>query len=158
MVAFEPVAKLLLFLHFAAAVVMCGAVAHLAVRLWKYSRGGRASLSHIRLHTGILAVSYIVCFVLGAVTYPTFRVRVRHEYFDQAVRWATGLFEVKEHLATIGLAAVLGLLLLAWSLPKGSEQEARRVLPFFGGLVVILLAIIGYNVWSGWFLTTLKGV
>jgi len=30
MVAFESVAKLLLFLHFAAATVMCGAVVHLA--------------------------------------------------------------------------------------------------------------------------------
>jgi hypothetical protein len=157
MVAFEPTVKLPLFLHFAAAIVLCGAVGHLAVRLWGHVRGREGSLSRVRLHTGILAASYAICFALGCLTYPTFRVRVRHEYFDVAARWATGLFEVKEHFATIGLAAVLGLVLLAGSLRDSSSQDARRLLPLFAGLVVLLLVLIGHNVWSGWFLTTLRG-
>jgi hypothetical protein len=158
MVAFEPAAKWLLFFHFAAAIVMVGAAVHLAVRLWGHLWGRRINFARAKLHTPILAVSYVVCYILGAIVYPTFRIRVRYEYFDRAVRWATGLFEVKEHLATVGLAAVIALALLARSLPKSPVDAQRRVLPLFAGLVVILLAIIGYNVWSGWFLSTLKGV
>jgi hypothetical protein len=159
MVVLEPAAKVLLFVHYAVAAVLAGALVHLAVRLCGVAFGKNKSLGRVKLHTGIVAVSYAACYVLGALVYPTFRIRVRHEYFDRAVRWATGLFEAKEHLATVGLAAAAGLALLAWAMPRAPEPgKRRRALPLFAGLVVVLLAIVGYNVWSGWFLTTLKGV
>ena len=37
-------------------------------------------------------ITYIVSFVLGLLIYPVFRVKVRAEYFDGSLPWATGIF------------------------------------------------------------------
>ena len=158
MIVFESISKYLFFLHFAAAACVAGSLIHLAVRVWGYMRGRVIKVSHEKLYAHILAASYTACYVLGALVYPTWRIRVRHDYFDTALRWATGLFEVKEHLATFGLVAVVGIWFLSRNLSRPADTQDRRMLPLYAGLVVVVLVVTAFNVWSGWYLTTLKGV
>ena len=158
MVAFESLAGPLLFLHFVSAVVLAGSLGHLVWRITGIMRGRETHLSRMKLHTTLFAISYVVCYISGALLYPTFRVRVRHDYFDSGMPWATGLFEVKEHFATIGLAAMLGLVLLARLFSSTLDDNTRRIMPLFTGLVIFLLLVVGYDLWSGWFLNTLKGL
>lgn len=158
MIIFESVARPLLFLHLIAAACAAGAAVHLAIRVWGYLRGRVIKIPHEKLYAHLLLVSYGSCYALGAVVYPTFRIRVRAEYFDRLLPWATGLFEIKEHFATIGLTAVVGAWLLARHLPHPAERAARRWLPLYAGLVGLVLAVVAYNIWSGWYLTTLKAV
>jgi hypothetical protein len=158
MIAFEAVYRILFFVHFAAAIVVAGSVVHLIWRLGRQMVTGKVNFPRARTHATILAVGYVICFTFGAMVYPAFRVRVVRDHFESGMHWAIGLFEAKEHLASVGLAAVLGLLVLAWALPRSPDERQRRVLPLFAGLVAVLLVVIGYTVWSGWYLTALKGV
>jgi len=158
MLVFESMAKPLLFAHFISGVIILATLVHLIWRAVDYLRGRAGQRLNVWLHAVVLAIGYAVCFVTGAMVYPTFRVRVRADHFDQAIPWATGLFETKEHWASLGLPAVLGVLLLASVLARTEADDRRRVLPLLLGLAVISLGIVGYNVWAGWYLTTLHGI
>ncbi len=158
MVALEPLAKPLLFLHLVAAACVAGAAVHLVLRVWGYLRGRFIKTRLEKVYAQILVVSYAVCYLLGALIYPTFRVHVRAAYFDAEMPWATGLFEAKEHLATLGLVTAVGVWLLSLAMGRPARDPENRLLPLYGGLVAIVLAIVAYNVWSGWYLTTLQSV
>ena len=158
MIVFEPASKLLLFLHLIAAACAAGTGVHLAIRVYSYLRGQVIKVRLEKLYARLLAISYTACYALGAAIYPTFRIRVRHDYFDPDLPWATALFEVKEHFATVGLAAAIGVLLLSRAVGRPWHAEQRRFLPLYGGLVMIVLATLAYSVWSGWYLSTLRSV
>jgi cytochrome bd-type quinol oxidase subunit 1 len=158
MVVFESIARPLLFLHLIAATCVTASAVHLAIRVWGYLRGNVTKVPFEKTYARLLVVSYAVCYVLGAIVYPAFRVRVRAEYFDAAVPWATGLFEVKEHLATLGMVIAVGIWLLSRAIRNPLDENDRRLLPLYAGLIASVLFIIGYDVWSGWYLTTLKAV
>lgn len=159
MVFLESQAKLLLFAHLVAAVVALGSVLHLGWRLWRCGVQREAARS-VRLHATILLWAYSAAFALGALLYPTFRVRVRATIFDPLLPWATGLFELKEHLASVGLVAVVALALLLRS-RRGDDAQADRFAAerlFVWGLWALLLSILLYDAWSGWYLGTLRSV
>ena len=158
MILFESVARPLLFLHLIAAACVAGSAIHLAIRVNGYIRGKAIKIAHERLYARLLVISYVACFLLGAAIYPTFRIRVRHDYFDQAMPWATALFEVKEHLATVGLLAAIGAWMISREMPHPADDDCRNLLKLYGGLIVIVLLIVGFNIWSGWYLTILKPV
>ena len=95
----------------------------------KRSDTKEAVLFRIKLHTGVLTVIFLTCFVFGARMYPTFRMRVRHQYLAPIVPWASGLFEAKEHFTTIATDTVLALALLSWSLSESlAEQTSLLVM------------------------------
>src|SRR5690606_24301530 len=104
--------------------------------------------------------SYSVCYVLGALLYPNFRIRVRRDYFDavQNMNFATALFEAKEHLATLGLVATLAIWIFSKVIDRPSKPENKKYLPAYSALIVFMLANVAYNVWSGWYLTVLRSV
>lgn len=158
MVVLEPMAKTLLFAHLIASACAVGSAIHLAIRVWGYLRGRIIKIAHEKLYARLLVISYTVCYALGALIYPTFRIRVRHEYFDVELAWATALFEVKEHLATLGLVAAVGVWLLSRNLPLAAENGSQRFIPFYAGLVAVVLGVLAFNTWTGWYLTTLRSV
>jgi len=158
MVVFESIARLLLFVHFIAAVCVAALVVHLAVRVFGYVGGRVVKVAQEKLYATLLLIFYVVNFIVAAMLYPTFRVRVRHEHFDRDLRWATGLFEVKEHFAAIGLVLVIGLWLLSRATGRLADAPQRRIVPAYAAMVAMLLIIVAYNVWSGWYLTTLRSV
>jgi len=154
MIVFESWSRGLLFLHLLAAVAALGAAVHLLCRAAARWRGAAPRERLERLHATTLLVAYNLCWLLGAVIYPTFRIRVRADLFDPELPWATGLFEVKEHLATVGLVCVWAL----WLLVRHQPSETRRREPLLFGLVCLVTTILCYNAWAGWYLTCLKAV
>ena len=108
-----------------------------------------------RRHAKFSFWAYVATFSVGALVYPTFRVRVRYEYFDENLPWATGLFEVREHWAAIGLA----LFIVFYYLRKTFDLETEREKLFlYTALCYVLNIIVWYCTTVGYYLTTLKSV
>lgn len=157
MLAFESSARLLHFLHLLAAIVSLGSCTHFFVRLHQNVRRGRFLDRRSRLHALILAVAYGATWGLGALVYPTFRVRVRADFLDRTYPWATGLFEIKEHAASIVLIPVLALFVLTRVLDAEDEAD-RRYAPLLGVLAGLVLCVLTFNACVGWYLGTLRSV
>lgn len=152
---FESIAKILLFLHLAGAVIALGSAVHLMLRLMRALRG--AFIPQARLHAGILAASYVTTVALGALIYPTFRIRVRHDNLDAALPWATGLFEIKELTASVGLIPAVGI----WLLTRAIDFNSPSCRPYAVasiGLTAYVFAVLAFNTWAGWYLVTLRSV
>lgn len=82
---------------------------------------------------------YILTFVLGLLIYPVFRVKVRVYDFDLVRPWATGLFEIKEHLSSLGLLAAIGILVIAILLKL--EESSLPTKKLYASLVCITFLI-----------------
>lgn len=146
---------LLLLLHGISAMLLVGAVTHQALALWLPARGQGAgwwqALRAVHPERYARAVVFLFCLtvLLGAVIYLRFRVFVRAEYLDAHAPWATGLFEVKEHAAAIGLA-VLPAYWLVWRDPTGTA--ARR------GLTTLLTVVAWWNFLVGHIVNNVRGL
>jgi len=82
-------------------------------------------------------------------------VRVRYEYFDENLPWATGLFEVREHWSAIGFALLLAYYVLRRNFDPESEREK---LFLYTALCYMLNIIVWYCSTVGYYFTTLKSV
>jgi len=149
MVAFESAAKALHFLHHVAGIASVAACIHLLVRLARSRKDKR-----IRTHSRTLLVAYVSTFVLGTLIYPTFRVRVRADFLDRLYPWATALFEIKEHAATMALLPVLAVFALSRSL-EPNETPSRAHALLLSGLISVVLCVVLFNACVGWYLGTL---
>ncbi len=123
-----------LVLHGLCATLLLGAITHQALGLWYPApatrRGWWSALRavHPERFVGATIVLFCVAVLLGAVAYAPFRVITRVQYLDGQAPWATGLFEVKEHAAAIGLA----LLPAYWAVWQESNgNRGRRWLTTF---------------------------
>ena len=152
---FETISKALLFMHLAAALVALGSCVHLLARFTYALRG--AYFPQVRLHARILAISYSIAFVLGGLIYPTFRIRVRHDYLDAALPWATGLFEIKELGASIALIPAIGVWLLVRTIDFRKSEHRPYVVACMAFSLAVL-TVLAYNAWAGWYLGTLRSI
>ena len=149
--------EFLLLVHLFATFVLIGGMTHNLLCVIKYVRGkfGRQKLEWLYLKVSLW--SYVITYVFGVLVYPAFRVYIRGGAagFDANLKWATGLFEVKEHWGAIGLA----LMFVYYFLRKNFKPEAERekLLYFYVPLCVILNVILWYKVAIGCYLTLIKG-
>jgi len=149
----------LLIVHGLLAVFLLGAITHQAMSVVRRSPGS-APRSFVDKFSSVNAASYttpiIVLFVVtavgGAFLYPQYRVDVRPTLEDLQMRAANGIFEIKEHLAAIGLG-MLPVYAVAWSRPLAMEQAAVRK---------YVTLILGFLVWwsflAGHVLNNIKGL
>jgi hypothetical protein len=149
MLAFESHARLLHFLHLVAGVVTLASCVHLGWRLLR----GRDNV-RVRLHARTLFFAFLSTYSLGALIYPTFRVRVRADLLDKSYPWASGLFEIKEHAATLALLPVVAI----FALTRNPAPGERRYELLLRGLVGFVLLVLVYNACVGWYLGTLRSV
>lgn len=156
MLAFESIAKPLLFLHLVAAACALASCIHLLLRLITAARRGSYT-GQVKMHTRILFISYAVVFTLGGMLYPTYRIRIRKDFLESAVPFVQPLFELKEHFASVGMMAALGTLVLA-SLVDFKKPDAKAYVPLWIGLLVVILAVLGYNTVTGWYISTLRSI
>lgn len=140
---------LLLLLHELSAMLLLGAVTHQAVALWR-PVGGQPSgwwhalrAVHPERYVRAVVVLFFFTVLLGAINYLPFRMLVRAPYLDAHVPWATGLFEVKEHAAAIGLA-VLPAYWAVWREP--TDTAARRAFTTFLAVVAWWNFLVGHVV------------
>ena len=93
---------------------------------------------------------YILMIGTGTLLYPPFRLNVREALLDTEIPWATGLFELKEHFAAVGL----GILPVYWILwRKGDENAPPRKL-----LTAFLCLASWWNFFVGHVVNNLKGL
>src|SRR5438477_8038383 len=120
----------LLIVHGLLAVFLLGAITHQAMSVVKRAPAS-AHRSFIDKFGNVNGASYATPIVLlfivtaigGAFLYPQYRIDVRPTLEDLQMRAANGVFEIKEHLAAIGLG-MLPVYLVAWKAPIASEQAA----------------------------------
>ena len=149
----------LLIVHGLLAVALLGAITHqaLSVAPGRASAGPLSFVGRFRsVESGAYATAIVVLFVVtaigGALLYPQYRLDVRTALEDQQLRAANGVFEIKEHLAAIGLG-LLPTYWLFWKAPAVSQQAAARRY-----LTWLLAFIVWWNFLVGHVLNNIKGL
>lgn len=156
-VVFEHVSKLLLFFHLVAGVICIATSVHLLLRGIRAYKHPGSFAGQVKIHAFLLTCAYLFSVVLGGLIYPAFRVQVRYTLLDAALPWATGLFEMKELLATVGILPVLGI--LAFSRALDTRDPAHRsYYPLYIGLVGFVLFTVTFNACCGWYLGTIRSL
>jgi hypothetical protein len=153
-IVFESQARLLVFLHAAAAIVLVGSTTHHFLVAFGYVRR-RYKIKLGRIYAAIVLVAYPVTFLLGALAYPAYRYHVRALYFDRHAHWASNLFDIKENYAALGLPLVVGIFVLSRVM---KPKEDRSMLIGYVAMSSLLAAIVWFNVISGIIITMERGV
>ncbi len=166
----EPFVRPLLVLHTICAAVLVGAATHQVVWMRGYLRRDFRRAPGERRFALIATTAFVCTFVLGTILYPTYKVRVRAEYFDAPAAVAsevelrraatvTGLvpsqndnaltlvavarrFDIKEHWVALGCAASLALLFLS---RRSHPKDNPAALPLYVGLALF----VAFSAWLG---------
>lgn len=151
-VAFESLRIPLHLVHLTAGAAGIAVAVHLFWRMAQGLTSPRPFLAKaLRWHADALFTACAAAWISGALIYPWFRIRVRYAYLDQTIPWATGLFEIKEWLATLVLIPAVGLWLLTRRLDPAAPKD-RPYLPIAGTLLVAVLFVFAFNSIYGWYL------
>lgn len=163
MLFLERIARALLVIHAVSAAVLVGATTHHLVWLRGYFRRDFRKYNGERRFALIAAIAFALTFTIGNLIYPTYKVRVRAEYFDNPAALAEDarnrraqhavvgaaldappaatslshiarLFDIKEHWVAFGCAASLALLALS---RLAHPREHGRVLSLYLGLAML---------------------
>jgi len=148
------IARLLVVLHAVAAIVLVGAATHHAIVAVGYLRGSY-KVRLARIYAPTVAVTWLVTFALGLLSYPTFRYATRALYLDRYESWASNLFDLKEHTAALGIPLVLGTFVLSRLIDPKQDRALARA---YAAIVVLVAAIVWFDVLAGLLITTAKGV
>ena len=144
----------LLLTHLIAAGVLAGSMTHNLLIVWKYIRGKFGRKKRELYFAKVSLWSYVIVYLFGCLIYPAFRVYFRAAYFDVDLSWATGLFEVKEHWGSLGLA----MFFVYYFLRKSFEPDVEKdKLWLYVPLCLILNVIVWYKIIVGCYLSLLKG-
>src|SRR5580765_1727133 len=142
----------LLIVHGLLAVALLGAITHQALSVLPLSAAtaprtffGRFRGVNGQAYATPIVVLFAVTALGGALLYPQYRIDVRPALEDMQNAAANGVFEIKEHLAAIGL----GLLPVYWLFwkkpPQGAEGvAARRYLTWLLAFFVWWNFIVGH--------------
>jgi hypothetical protein len=149
---------ILLILHGLLAVALLGAVTHQAFSVARRAPAG-PNHSFVGKFSGVGAGNYttaiIVLFVVtsigGGLLYPQYRLDVRTTLEDLNMREANGAFEIKEHLAAIGLG-LLPVYWHYWRQPLSAAVATSRKY-----LTWILAVLVWWNFLVGHILNNIKG-
>lgn len=148
----------LLILHGLLAVALLGAITHQALSTAKrVPQADRSFIDRFRsvgaaTYTNVIIILFVVTSIAGALLYPPYRLDVRPTLEDLDLRAANGVFEIKEHLAAIGLG-LLPAYWFFWRQPLSAEGlVARRYLTW------ILAFVIWWNFLVGHILNNIRGL
>jgi hypothetical protein len=152
----EPVARPLLVAHALVAGTLVATTTHHLIWIVR-SRGARRS-GEPRFAL-LASLFFCAAFLLGCALYPTYRIRVRAEVFDALIPLAGSprtarLFDIKEHVAALGLLASVTLLWLSRRVdPSGAHRGVYLALASFccaatwvamlAGLYVVSVRAVG---------------
>jgi hypothetical protein len=148
----------LLILHGLLAVALLGAITHQAFSTARrVPVAERSFVTRFRSvgaagYTNAIVILFIITAIFGALLYPPYRLDVRPTLEDLDMRAANGVFEIKEHLAAIGLG-LLPAYWFFWREPLTAEGLiARRYLTW------ILAFVIWWNFLVGHVLNNIRGL
>ena len=149
----------LLIVHGLLAVALLGAITHQAFSVAKRgAAGGRRSFADrfsgvnpAGYATPIMLLFVVTC-IGGGFLYPQYRLDVRPTLEDLQYRAANGVFEIKEHMAAIGLG-MLPVYAMYWKTPLLAAHAATRRY-----LTWILAFLVWWNFLVGHILNNIKGL
>ncbi|MCX7314398.1 MAG: hypothetical protein WCG92_05235 [Hyphomicrobiales bacterium] len=150
---------ILFIVHALLAVALIGALTHQAVAVLAPVRQATAAggfVTRFRSVSGpgyatAVCVLWVLTFIFGGWIYTKYRIYVRIPIEQQGFWKTQGIFELKEHLATIGL----GLLPLYWYLWKNARETAYDSVRKW--LTVLLAVICWYAFLVGHILNNVRG-
>jgi hypothetical protein len=148
---------ILLILHGLAALFLLGAVTHQTISLWQrrpvpaVNFLSRVANVHGASYTNAIIILYLLVVIGGGLIYPTYVLDVKGSLTDARMLSAIGAFEIKEHLAVIGLA-LLPTYGHFWRQAAGEYIVARRM------NTVLLCLIVWWNFLIGHILNNIKGL
>jgi len=147
----------LLIVHGLVAVALLGAITHQALASWASAAArpgsfvGRFRTVPAASFANAVVVLYVATALLGAIVYLYFRVDIRPG-LEQAGYWQTlGLFDIKEHFVSIGLA-LLPAYWVCWRRPLANDSVRTRAI-----LTAILAFIVWWSFLIGHVLNNLRG-
>jgi hypothetical protein len=140
----------LLIIHGLLAVALLGAITHQAVAVWMPVRAKAGNfVTRFRAvpstsYVAAIIVLYVGTFVMGAWIYTQYRFTSRLALEQLRFFKTVGLFEMKEHVATIGLI-VLPAYWAFWRQPLADDYaSARKSVTLFLTIVVWANFLIGH--------------
>jgi hypothetical protein len=146
-----------LILHGLLAVALLGAITHQALSMTRRTSAAHSFIDRFRSvgaagYTNAIVVLFIATCIGGALLYPPYRLDVRPTLEDLDLRAANGVFEIKEHVAAIGLG-LLPAYWFFWRQPLAPEGIVpRRYLTW------ILAFVIWWNFLVGHVLNNIRGL
>ena len=145
----------LLVLHALLSVLLLGSTTHNALIVIRYPIGVFRRVALEKLYVRVQLVSYLGTFGLGTLLYPAYRVYTRAAVLDRHAPWAANLFDLKENLAALGLAVVIGYALLSRVIDPREDTLWR---PLYVGLGLSLAAIVWFSVVSGLIIVATRAI
>lgn len=149
----------LLIIHGLVAVALLGAITHQTLATWAPVTArpgtffGRFRAVPVASFANAVVVLYVVAALLGAILYLSFRVDVRPA-LERDGHWsALGLFDIKEHFISIGLA-LLPAYWVCWR-PQRANFSARARTR--AALTLILAVIVWWGFLVGHVLNNIMG-
>ena len=140
----------LLIIHGLLAVALLGAITHQAVAVWMPVRAKAGNfVTRFRAvastsYVAAIIVLYVVTFVMGAWIYTQYRFTARLALEQLRFFKTVGVFEMKEHVATIGLI-VLPAYWAFWRQPLAEDYAgARKSVTLFLAVIVWTNFLIGH--------------
>jgi len=144
--------------HGLLAVALLGAITHQAASvLWPAVRPAGSFSARFRSvaapgYANAVVILYIITALLGAIIYGEYRVSIRIVLEELQMRAANGSFELKEHLAAIGLG-MLPAYWWYWRQPA-TDSDARRTRSV---LTTILAFVVWWNFLVGHIVNNIRG-
>jgi hypothetical protein len=149
---------ILFIVHALLAVALLGALTHQAAAVLAPPRVGAAGGFVLRFrsvsgpsYATAVCVLWALAFILGGWIYAKYRIYVRIPIEQEGLYKTLGAFELKEHLATIGL----GLLPVYWHLWKNARNPAYDSARKW--LTIVLAAICWYAFLVGHIVNNVRG-
>lgn len=148
----------LLILHGLVAVALLGAITHQAIAVRHSPGNGKKSFAaryrsvDASAYVGPIVLLFAAASLIGASLYPSYRMIVHPVLKLEHLRMANGAFELKEHLAALGLL-MLPAYWAAWRKPLAPEFAPARI-----GLTWVLAAIVWWSFLTGDVLNNIKGL
>ncbi len=153
---------ILLIVHGLLAIALLGAITHQAmsvlmpVRRVAGAAGEPGIVTRFRSvqgagYTAAVCALWIVVYFFGAWLYTKYRMYVRIPIEAQGFWKTQGVFDLKEHVATIGLG-LLPIYWFFWKNVRDPEYDSARK-----WLTVVLAAMVWYNFLVGHILNNVRG-
>ena len=148
----------LLIVHGLLAVALLGATTHQAVSVRSRPPGlDRSFVDHFggvtpSVFPGAIVVLFLLTIVGGGFLYPQYRLDVRPSLEEMQLGAANGVFEIKEHLAAMGLG-LLPAYWYCWKAPLSVDHAATRRY-----LTWLLAFIVWWGFLAGHVLNNIKGL
>jgi hypothetical protein len=150
---------ILMIVHGLLAVALLGALTHQAMSVLapvRQAAGGGGFVTRFRAVQGAgyaaaVCVLWVVTFLFGAWIYTKYRMYVRIPIEQQGFWKTQGIFELKEHLAVIGLS-LLPIYWLLWKDVRNPDYASARK-----WLTVLLAAMVWFMFLTGHIVNNVRG-